>query len=187
MRPTRTLIFAALLCATATAAAQDSRWGVRASFGPAWLLLGSEDIREGISLGVNYSMPHPRLRFRSHHGELEMEAYAAYTSSTGASSKPPNRTLAGGLLAMGRYKGRSRNGVAGYIEIGWGLQYADQRTVDLNSRLNSTPTFGFGVATKTPDGHQAYIGVRLMHISNGGLSGDNQGQNFFMGTLSVKF
>jgi hypothetical protein len=165
----------------------ESRLGFRLFIGQALLSLGSEDIRNGAGAALTYTIPYDRLRFRSYRGELSLETYYHASYSGGASGKPPNKTNAGGILALGRYRGRSRNGVAGYFELGWGFQYADKRTVDLDSRLNSTPTAGIGVVTRAPTGNEIFVGLRLMHVSNAGIVGRNQGQNQFFGTIGFKF
>lgn len=166
------------------AGAQEGRLAVRVSFGQSLLALGSEDIRNGAGIALDYAVPSRRLAFRRLPAELVMEGYVNRTHSTGASGKPPNTTLDYGVLALARYTGATRGAVAAYVELGWGLQYTTRRSVDLDSRLNSTPTFGAGLAIS--GARRAYVGVRLMHISNAGLSGRNQGQNQFMVTMSVR-
>lgn len=165
----------------------SSRYGFRLFVGQALLTLGSEDIRNGAGAAITYTMPYRRLRFCDYPGELTLETYYHASYSGGASGKPPNQSNAGGILAMARYRGRSQGGMAGYLELGWGLQYTDKRSVDLDSRLNSTPTFGIGVIQRAPSGNEISFGIRIMHISNAGIVGRNQGQNQFFGTMAVKF
>jgi hypothetical protein len=166
---------------------KDSRWGVRVFIGQSLLMLGAEDIRDGAGIGFNYTVPYKRLRYHSTPAELELEGYFHATHSGGASGKPENDTNAFGILGVGRWAGMRIFGTPTYLELGWGLQYADKRSVDLDSRLNSTPTLGIGFILHASRGQRAYLGLRLMHVSNAGFVGRNQGQNHFLGTLSVKF
>ena len=96
-------------------------------------------------------------------------------------------TKAFGILAMSRWHGRrDARGQGFFLDLGWGLQIADRRSLDLDSRLNSTPVVGFG--TTLPLGAQELmIGLRYLHVSNAGLVGRNQGSNQFFLTAGVRF
>ena len=56
----------------------------------------------------------------------------------------------------------------------------------MDSKINSTPMIGFGVSWNTSEG-EASIGLRLLHISNAGLVGKNQGQNQLFLVYSWRF
>lgn len=149
--------------------------------------LGSEDhrIAHGFAIGVDIEAPR-RFRYRQILPHLIIEGYHHRSRSSGASGEPGNRTDAYGLLQILRYeKGLGKN-INLYFDIGMGLQYADQRTVDLSGRLSSTPMFGGGLAFHCKEATY-YLGLRMFHISNAGLQGNNQGQNQFLFTLGVRF
>lgn len=166
----------ALLATTSFAKvlASEPRWYLTGAGGRALVpFLGSEDPRDYYTIGLAYAIPERKFRFRKNRAELVLEAYYERSRSPGASEQPPNGTDAYGLLAMARY----RFG-AGFFDLGWGLQYTDQRTVDISSRLSSTPTCTLGVISVV-GGREVLLGVRFTHISNGGLAGNNQGSNQF--------
>lgn len=143
--------------------------------------LGSEDPRSHWTLGVQAAKPEPRFRFKKLRADLFVEAYYEDSSSPGASQQPPNQTDAAGVLFGARYRFGS-----GFFDLGWGLQYTDQRSVDISSRLSSTPnaTIGFFFDIK---GREYLAGLRFVHISNAGLSGNNQGTNQIGFFFAVRF
>ena len=148
------------------------KWYITTSAGRAVAdFLGSEDPRRHNSFGIAYARREPKLRFRNLKAELVTEAYYERSMSPGASQQPPNRTDAWGLMTYARY----RKGLL-FFDIGWGTQYVDQRTVDLSGRLNSSPNFTIGVSLDSAE-RELLVGLRLMHISNAGLQGNNQGVN----------
>lgn len=166
--------------------AQDSRWGIRLSLYECQPIFSSEDLRQGIGIAVDYAMPYRRLRFRSNKGELVLEAHYDFSASKGFSGRPPDTADGYGLMAFGRYRGHSRKGTALYVELGWGFYYAPKLTLDLDNHFNSTPTIGLGAVMRSPTGNESFLGLRLMHVSNGGLAKGNQGQNRLQVTLGVK-
>lgn len=164
-----------------------SRWLVTGFVGGSLVpFLGAEDPRTMRGFGIQYARPNRRLRFRQIPAELVFEGNYTWSSSPGVSQQPANSTDAYGLMAFARYRWPAKRGVSFYADIGWGLQYASMRTVDLNSRLNSTPILGAGLAFRAGD-QEVLLGARFVHISNAGLEGDNQGQNQFAATVTVRF
>lgn len=180
LRITFTAIF---LLVPLVAGAQEGKWYLHIRGGKALEpFLGSEDPREFLSVGMSYARPDPRLRFRRHLAEFVMEAQFERSHSHGASGQPANYTDSVGIAAAARY----RWGKNFFLDIGWGLQYSDQRTVDLNSRLNSTPFVGGGLSFRHR-GSEYLVGARFFHLSNAGLEGDNQGSNQLGFFLAVQF
>lgn len=149
-------------------------------------ILGSEDPRIGFGFSVGYGRSEPRFAFRSIDAQLVFEGYYEHSSSNGASGHGPNHTEAIGALAYARYRWPMYKKAGAYFTVGWGLQYANQNTVDLDSKFNSTPMVGFGVTWDTGKG-EGSIGLRLLHISNAGTVGDNQGQNQLFLVYSWRF
>jgi hypothetical protein len=154
--------------------------------GRSQLYLGSEDPRRTGGIGLAFGRLEPRLRFRATPGELFVEGYYAHSGTPGASGSGPNETEALGALAYARYRLENGRGWHAYGDLGWGLQYATQTTVDLDSRFNSTPILGIGVAFDTFEGEMS-VGLRMLHISNAGLSGRNQGQNQLFVVLGFRY
>ena len=156
-------------------------------FGQGQLILGSEDSRYGGGFFYAWGRPEPKFRWGSVPAQAVFEAYADHTHSTGASGNPGNDTWGYGVLAYGRWRWPiSHNGWGAYGDFGLGLQYASHSTVDLDSMWNTTPMGGLGVARQF--GSQEFlVGVRLLHISNAGTVGHNQGQNQLFLTLGIRF
>lgn len=163
---------------------QLGQWSIWASYGDSQTVLGSEDHRRANLIGVQYSKPERKFRYRSYKGELVLEGYYLSSRGGGIDNVPPDRTDAFGALAMARYVFPRR--IRSYLEAGWGLQLANRTTIDLSSRLNSTPVLGAGVILDAGTG-QIYVGVRYLHISNGGTVGNNQGQNQLHLMLGYRF
>ena len=183
MFPFATTLGAAL--ALAAPASDPSPWMGWVFGGRSIQVLGGEDTRYVLGAAVQHISPHPRLRFRRQPGELVLEATYHTSHSRGASQQPPNVSNSYALLAMGRYTrpwGPNRS----FFELGWGLQYANRRTVDLSGRLSSTPTVGGGIVFDWA-GQEWWLALRLQHVSNAGFEGNNQGQNQLLGMVGFRF
>jgi hypothetical protein len=179
-----------LLAVSAVGSAQEDfrnrpSWYVGGFLGQSAIVLGAEDIRQGGGLSIAYAKPEPRFRFRSTRAQLVLEAYTDRTHSVNEPKSPDTKAF--GVLAMARWHGRrDQYGQGFYFDLGWGFQLADRRTIDLDSRLNSTPVIDLG--TTFPLGRQELmVGLRFLHASNAGLVGRNQGSNQFFLTAGVRF
>ena len=100
----------------------------------------------------------------------------AHTGSRGASGEGPNQVESLGFLVYARYAASVSKKLGYYVNVGLGLQYSNQQTVDLSSKINSTPMLGVGLTWDTSNG-EASLGLGLLHISNAGTVPPNQGQN----------
>lgn len=158
-------------------------WGF---YGQSWFILGSEDIRRGGGFAIQYSRSEPRFTIWKKKAKLVLEANYANTVGGNKFEWSPDRTQALGALALIRFETRPTHGLSTYIEAGWGFQYADKLTIDLPSRWNSTPTLGAGIMLPLRD-REIYIGIRWIHISNGGTVGNNPGQNQILGMVGFRF
>jgi hypothetical protein len=154
--------------------------------GQSVVVLGSEDIRYGAGMGFAYGKPERRFRFRSIPAQLIFEGYFDRTSSRFRYDNPRDTYSFGGLVSARWYWPRNEFGWGMYGDLGWGLQYANHPTRDLDSTVNSTPMIGFGGVFAS--GRNEYlIGLRLLHISNAGTKEPNQGQNQLFLTLGYRF
>ena len=148
--------------------------------------LGDEDRREVFSLGLQYAKPERAFKWRGKTSELVQEGYYQHSTSRGASGEPANKSEAWGYLAMARYNWINHNGFGWYADIGIGLQYVNRRSVDLPSRLNSTPVLDLGLII--PAGRNSVtVGARFLHISNAHTVGNNQGQNELLFDVGLRF
>jgi hypothetical protein len=64
-----------------------------------------------------------------------------------------------------------------YLEAGIGVIYTDFQADGQGLRVNFNPQAGAGIEWDRPGGHALQAGLRLHHLSNGGLSDDNRGIN----------
>lgn len=160
-------------------------WYVGGFIGQSAIVLGAEDIRQGGGLAIAYARPEPRFRFRQVKAQIVFEGYIDRLTSVNEPTSP--NTKAAGFLTMARWHGRrDQYGQGFYFDLGWGFQFADKRTIDLDSRFNSTPVIDVG--TTFPMGRQELmIGLRFLHASNAGLVGRNQGSNQFFLTAGIRF
>ena len=175
-----------LLCATAVALAQEPKWGFRTSalFGQDWL--GSEDTRRGGYYAVNFSKREPRFHFWGYDAEMDLEAYYMVTKGGADFIAGPNTSHHYGLLLIGRYYQKYAKSSRAFLEGGWGLQYTNRLTHDLDSMWNSTPMIGGGIVVPFSS-WELMLSVRYFHISNAGTAGDNEGLNFFQFTVGARF
>ncbi len=185
----RALLLALLtVCSSANAGASQGRIYIEGTAGKAIVpFLGSEDPRTTRGFGIGVVLPGWRqMRYRNYVPETILQVYYQRSTTPGVSGVPANGTDAYGVLALSRYTSRRRDGVACFVDLGIGFQYADMRTVDLSGRGSFTPTVGLGLSFKQGS-TEWLLGVRLFHISNAALQGNNQGQNQLLVTLGVRF
>jgi hypothetical protein len=184
--PTRLAAVLFALFAASLSLAQGHRWGVSASamFGQDWL--GSEDTRRGAMYSVSMSHREPRLHFWGYDAELDYEAYYMFTKGGADFMAGPNSSHHYGVLLTGRYFQKYAKSSRAFVEGGWGLQYTDRLTHDLDSLWNSTPMVGAGIVVPF-ERTDLVISVRYFHISNAGTAGDNEGLNFFQLRFGLRF
>jgi lipid A 3-O-deacylase len=88
------------------------------------------------------------------------------------------RTLAAvNMMAVQYLQAWTYNSLTPYIEGGIGLIYTDFKIEGQGLRFNLNPQIGAGVEFTLERGRLLRIGVRLHHLSNGGLHRDNRGMN----------
>lgn len=156
-------------------------------FGQSVSWLGSEEIRLGGGLGYALGKPEPRFQWGRISSQLVYDAYIGNTSGRSGYSVGNETTTAMGVLAYGRwFWPRDEKGRGMYADLGWGLQYANHTSRDLNLTFNSTPTLGVGGVFPTGN-REVLLGLRYLHVSNGGLKKPNQGQNQFYLMLGLRF
>lgn len=149
-------------------------------------ILGSQDVRRGWTLGYQWTRPTRSVNALGFRVIQVWEVNAFHSRGGYLRREPANETFGAAALFLWRFEQASETGSGLYLEIGWGLQWANRRTWDLDSQLNSTPTatlgYFFPSYNKTID-----LGVRFYHISNAGANLPNQGQNQVQLRLGVRF
>jgi hypothetical protein len=180
-------VFALLLVVISCCAfGQETKWRVSAGalYGQDWL--GSEDTRRGAMYSFSYSHPEPRLHFWGYDAELDIEPYFMFTKGGADFIAGPNSSFHYGVLLIGRYFQHYTHATRAFVEGGWGLQYTNRLTHDIDSLWNSTPMLGVGFIVPFK-GEELMFTVRYFHISNGGTAGDNEGLNFFQFSAGLRF
>jgi lipid A 3-O-deacylase len=151
-----------------------------------WAILGSQDIRNGLSVHFQKVKPDKRLSFRQNRAEFVWEGYVQ-RSWGGRPGRGKNTQSNIGILALGRYEQGLPGTARSYWEAGWGLEWVDKDTQDLDSPINSAPTLGAGYIFPQGGKSELYLGFRYHHVSNGGTKRPNQGQNWIQLMLGVRF
>jgi hypothetical protein len=154
--------------------------------GQSAIVLGSQDSRVAFGFDYGYGRPEPRFQRGSVLAQIVYEAY--YDQSSGLPLAGSNlHTDALGGLGIGRwFWPRDSQNRSMYFDLGWGFQYANHPSFDLDTKWNSTPITGFGALFPTGS-REFMVGVRYLHISNGGTDKPNRGQNQILFTIGVKF
>lgn len=150
-------------------------------------LFGDTNKRNNLCLGLSYVKPERFFRIGRKKGDMFQELYYEHSASKGgdgtAGHLPSDYEAVGYLFGVRYGWALGRYGL--YGDIGWGFQYNNHRTIDLPSRLNSTPFLDVGLWI--PNGrHPLLLGIRYLHSSNGGTVGTNAGQNQFFLDIGVK-
>jgi lipid A 3-O-deacylase len=78
-----------------------------------------------------------------------------------------------GVTPLFVYNFKSSGRIAAFAEAGLGLLYTDLDPERFGSSFNFTPQAGIGIRFHLTDERSIRLGVRLHHISNGGLDDDN--------------
>jgi len=81
------------------------------------------------------------------------------------------------IFALYYIGSQSHEKIKPYVEAGIGLIYTDYRVDEQAYRLNFNPQAGVGLEYTRKSGHTNFMAFRLHHLSNGGLSNNNRGQN----------
>lgn len=182
----RTLCLALFFLTFASLFGQEPKYTLSggALFGQTWL--GSQDIRRGGIYSLSVERPEPRFHFLGHGATMLIEGYYMFTKGGAVYLAGPNSSHHYGIVAVARYYDRDDSPVKGFYEFGWGLQFANRLTHDLDSRVSSTPLFGAGFVV--PNGkYDLVFNARYFHISNAGTAGGNEGLNFYQLSLGVRF
>jgi hypothetical protein len=182
----RCIVVLAALAAFGTAHAQEPKWRASAGalYGQDWL--GSEDTRRGGYYALSYSRPEPRIHFWGYDGELDIEGYYMFTKGGSDFIAGPNSSHHYGVLVIGRYYQHYTRATRAFVEAGWGLQFTNRLTHDIDTRVNSTPMVGVGLISPL-GGEEVMFSLRYFHISNAGTAGGNEGLNFFQLSVGLRF
>ena len=159
--------------------------------GPSFRSFGSEDPRQTSGVNLQWEKVEPRLRWWRAPGRLLYEVYGTHSYSGGVEHETATTTIAfGGLVSMRYNLSPNSQAIVPFAELGLGLQYADKRSHDLPSKLNSTPSLGFGVHYRVLN-QPWTASVRWFHISNAGTLGKakhlNRGQNQLLFSIGTEF
>lgn len=138
-----------------------------------WLILGTAELRNGWGVSLQRVMPSRHLSYGPNQAKVVFEAY--YLNTEGLNRGPKIQTHSIGGIVLARYEYGPPTETRPYWEAGWGLQWANRKSPDLDTRLNSTPVAGAGIVFRGRA--MCHLGVRFIHMSNAGTNKPNNGQN----------
>ncbi len=169
------------------AAPSKSYWYLTFMGGQTQKILGSSEIRITGGIDLGYGWFDPRLKLGTIPAELVLEAYTYRTELQSAPAASPGQTSNYGALAVTRYRWpmeKAGNGM--YVDLGFGVQFVNRPTFNLQANLNTTPMVGIGGVFRSGK-HEILLGLRLLHVSNGGRVKPNRGDNILFVTFTIRF
>jgi opacity protein-like surface antigen len=146
------------------------------------LILGTDEVREGVGAAYGFGRANPRLRI----GGVPAQLVHTIHVMRGYGEVDRDIATSVGYEAVARYRFRTNGKVGAYMDVGWGLEYTDRLSPDIDSHWNSSPMLAAGVAIKQPAG-EVMIGLGWYHVSNGGTHKPNLGQNYIMLVLGFRY
>lgn len=150
-------------------------------------ILGSQDNRVGLTLGLQIAKREKRFSYDNHPVDLVWDFSINHSYGGGWNLRPRDKSWNAAVMVLGRRTFPTKNKQCKwFVELGWGLNLATRRTFDLDSTLNSSPIGGVGYEFPYY-GKSAVVAIRLNHISNAGLVGANQGQNQLQFLMGIRF
>ena len=102
--------------------------------------------------------------------KIRFEANAGVAAGTEFSGE--RLVASGNFLGVYEFGSPKTSRLVPYVEAGVGLIYTDFQREDQAYRVNFNPVAGIGIRNRT-----TFLVLRLHHLSNGGLNGDNRGIN----------
>lgn len=179
------LVLCGCLAAAGEPGQRNEAWSVEGAVGRAWRVLGTSRERTGTSIGLEWSRPGRFAALRGRRDIETRETLAVRYLVSDTLGRDTSRVHGFWLSAGARWVGRGTAFTNLYLEAGTGFFYANGTTLDLNSRFNFANYIGFGTYfNQSPSSPR--IGVRLIHISNGGVNPPNRGFNLFQLTFGVR-
>lgn len=176
------------LMAHVPATAQDfdpPTWSADMSYGTSIMTLGTREYRWASTFGVELSWPARIAKIPSWE-RVRIEEFAGarvmFTDIYGQQGE----SFDAGWISLGfRLTYSDGDDYTPYVELGSGIFYANEETLDLSTKFNFASFAGVGMYIHSIKGSPR-IGLRFIHISNAGTGGANGGVNLLQGTIGVK-
>lgn len=149
-------------------------------------IFSSEDPRRGFGFSLGVGRKDPKLKW-GREGELIWEGYFLQTDGENIYEFPGSTILSWGVLATARYRIKLTERDNFFYDIGFGVQWVNHISHDLRLANNTTPIGGFGIESKTVDNKAWIWGLRFLHVSNGGRTNPNPGQNMLQLIVGIKY
>ncbi|HXH62183.1 MAG TPA: acyloxyacyl hydrolase [Fimbriimonadaceae bacterium] len=175
-------VFVLLSTGLVARAQEKNHWAFNVGPANSFKDLGSEDARHGWYFSLQHFAHEPRFKFWGFEADFVKEAYYMHTIGGGFRVWPVTRAHNFGITLAGRFW----LGHGYFMDAGWGLDYINRLTYDVYTRLNSSPVLGFGSIVKSPMG-ELQVSLRWKHISNAGTAGHNEGENYLVLAVGLRF
>jgi hypothetical protein len=161
-------------------------WGVESAGGKTWNVLGTSRDRDGVVFSLEAVRPERRLKVSAVSPTLAYQTVGLRYLSSTSFGGDVKRVQAVWFSVGGRwvFTGGPRQNL--YWEAGTGVLFADHTTLDIDSPFNFASYVGFG-SYFNGSPRSPRLGVRITHISNGGLRPRNRGLNLVQLVLGVPF
>jgi hypothetical protein len=151
------------------------------SIAHAYKILGTSEIRYGITAGMEWGRPSRALQIKRM-GIVAQESAHLRLFRSFAGDDGFTGIVAGIGARWTGVRGALRNG---YLEIGSGIALTDGLSIDVNTHFNFASFLGGGVYF-SDDPNATRIGLRWIHISNAGVEPPNRGLNQFELVFGVR-
>lgn len=167
--------------------ASKSYWvgGARTSFGQNDL--GSEDQMRGTYYWIGRVRPEPRFTWNGNTAQIVYSGFYFFAKNSALNGNGVQSMHSYGVTVSARYWNHWFGpGMDSFLDLGWGMMYSNKLSVDLSTRVNSTPWLGIGIAFPV-EGTELFLTVHWFHASNAGTRGPNQGSNQIQYGIAFKF
>ncbi len=159
-------------------------WGLESAGGKTWNILGTSRDRDGVVFSLEAVRPERRLKISSVSPTLAYQTVGLrFLSSTSLGGDV--RSLQGVWFSLGGrwvVTGGPRQNL--FWEAGTGVLFLDNTTLDVDSKFSFASYIGFG-SYFNGSPRSPRLGVRITHISNGGIKPRNRGLNLVQLVVGV--
>ncbi|MEM4408129.1 MAG: acyloxyacyl hydrolase [Candidatus Caldarchaeum sp.] len=151
-------------------------WFLECAGGKTWNILGTSRDRDGLVFSVEVVRPERRFSIAKIPNTLAYQSVGLRYLSSSSFGGDVNSVRAVWFSLGGRWVLTDGPRRHLYLEAGTGVLFADRTTLDIDSKFNFASYIGFG-SYFNGSAYSPRLGVRITHISNGGIKPRNRGLN----------